>query len=94
MHTGTRTRQGTAKRSGSRHCVANRWARLQITPHSRAMPRLYASNRRDGARLLSSSLVIAGAGLVRIDHPVGQLVTLLAGLISLYWWQCYRQLDH
>lgn len=94
MDTRTRTRQETAKRSGSRHCVANHWARLRGTPHSRAMPRLYASNRRDGARLLSSSLVITGAGLVRIDHPVGQLVTLLAGLISLYWWQCYRQLDH
>lgn len=58
------------------------------------MPRLYASNRRDGARLLSSALVIAGAGLVRIDHPIGQLVALVAGLLSLYWWRCYRQLDH
>jgi hypothetical protein len=58
-----------------------------------AMPRLYASNRRDGARLLSSALVITGAGLVRIDHPTGRLVALIAGLISFYWWQCYRQLE-
>jgi hypothetical protein len=58
------------------------------------MPRLYASNRRDGARLLSSALVIAGAGLVRIDHPIGRLVALVAGLVSLYWWQCYRRLNH
>jgi hypothetical protein len=30
---------------------------------------------------------------VRIDHPTGRLVALIAGLISLYWWQCYRQLE-
>jgi hypothetical protein len=38
--------------------------------------------------------VVAGAGLVRIDHPIGRLVFLLAGLISLYWWLQYRQLTH
>ncbi|MBM5797225.1 MAG: hypothetical protein FJ050_03390 [Cyanobacteria bacterium M_surface_7_m2_040] len=54
--------------------------------------RFYVNNRRDGARLLSSAVVIAGIGLVRIDHPLGQVVFVLAGLISLYWWQCYRQL--
>lgn len=58
------------------------------------MARRFASNRRDGARLLSSALVITGAGVVRIDHPVGRLVTLVGGLISLYWWLCYRQLQH
>lgn len=56
------------------------------------MARFYARNRRDGARLLSTALVITGAGLVRIDHPVGQGVALVAGLVSLYWWLCYRQL--
>ncbi|MEB3184997.1 MAG: hypothetical protein VKM97_03840 [Cyanobacteriota bacterium] len=58
------------------------------------MPRLYASNRRDGARLLSSAVVIAGAGLVRVDHPAGRLIALLAGAISVYWWGCYRRLEH
>jgi len=58
------------------------------------MPRLYASNRRDGARLLSSALVFTTAGVVRLDHPAGRLVALVAGLISLYWWRCYRQLEH
>ncbi|MEY3462938.1 MAG: hypothetical protein RLZZ468_716 [Cyanobacteriota bacterium] len=58
------------------------------------MPRFYASNRRDGARLLSSATVIAGAGLVRVDHPAGRLVALVAGAISVYWWLCYRQLSH
>ena len=56
------------------------------------MARFYARNRRDGARLLSTALVITGAGLVRIDHPVGQGVAFVAGLVSLYWWLCYRQL--
>ena len=55
-------------------------------------PRLFARNRRDGARLLSSALVIAGAGLVRIDHPIGRTVALIAGSISLYWWFQYRRL--
>lgn len=57
------------------------------------MARFYAKNRRDGARLLSSGLVIAGIGLIRIDHPVGQVVFVLASLVCLYWWQCYRQLE-
>jgi hypothetical protein len=56
--------------------------------------RFYVGNRRDGARLLSSALVITGAGVVRIDHPLGRVVALVAGLLSLYWWICYRQLKH
>jgi hypothetical protein len=56
--------------------------------------RFYASNRRDGARLLSSALVIAGIGLVRIDHPIGRFLFLTAGAVSLYWWMLYRQLQH
>jgi hypothetical protein len=56
------------------------------------LARFYVNNRRDGSRLLSSALVICGAGLIRIDHPVGQVVAVLAGLVSLYWWLCYRQL--
>lgn len=57
------------------------------------MARFFAKNRRDGARLLSSALVITGAGLVRVDHPVGQVVTVVGGLVCLYWWLCYRQLE-
>lgn len=58
-----------------------------------SLARFYVNNRRDGSRLLSSALVIAGAGLVRIDHPIGRVVALVAGSISLYWWLCYRQLQ-
>lgn len=57
------------------------------------MARFYVKNRRDGSRLLSSALVIACVGLVRIDHPIGQFVALVAGSVSIYWWFCYRQLS-
>lgn len=57
------------------------------------MPRHFASNRRDGSRLLSSALVITGIGLIRVDHPVGQVVALVGGLVSLFWWLQYRQLQ-
>ncbi|MEB3256075.1 MAG: hypothetical protein VKJ05_06795 [Synechococcaceae cyanobacterium] len=56
--------------------------------------RWFPANRRDGARLLSSALVIAGGGLVRIDHPLGRVVFASAGLVSLLWWWQYRQLSH
>lgn len=54
----------------------------------------FAHNRRDGARLLSTALVLTGAGLVRGDHPAGRVLALLAGLVSLHWWLRYRQLPH
>ena len=57
------------------------------------MARFYVNNRRDGSRLLSSAVVIAVIGLIRCDTLAGQLVALVAGLLSLYWWQCYRQLQ-
>ncbi len=57
------------------------------------LARFFVDNRRDGSRLLSSALVISGAGLVRLDHPLGQAVALAAGTVSLYWWLCYRQLQ-
>lgn len=58
------------------------------------MPRFYANNRRDGSRLLSSALVIGTVGLIRSDLLAGRIVAVLAGLVSLYWWSCYRRLDH
>ena len=63
---------------------------LTATP---SLARFYVKNRRDGSRLLSSALVITAAGLIRIDHPAGRVVALVAGLISLYWWSCYRRLE-
>lgn len=57
------------------------------------LARFYAKNRRDGARLISSALVITSVGAIRIDHPIGQVVTLLGTLVCLYWWSCYRRLE-
>ena len=57
------------------------------------LARLYAKNRRDGARLLSTALVITSIGVIRLDHPVGQVVAALGALVSLYWWSCYRSLE-
>jgi hypothetical protein len=52
----------------------------------------FVQNRRDGARLLSSALVITGSALLRLDHPIGQLLSLMGAMVCLYWWYCYRQL--
>ena len=57
------------------------------------LARLYAKNRRDGARLLSSAVVITRIGLIRIDHPIGQVVAALGTMVCLYWWTCYRNLE-
>jgi hypothetical protein len=62
------------------------------TPHGAR--RWFPANRRDGSRLLSSALVVAGAGLMRLDHPIGRVVFVGAGLVSLFWWLQYRQLSH
>lgn len=58
-----------------------------------AVARFYVNNRRDGSRLLSSAVVITAIGLIRCDTLAGQIVAVVGGLISLYWWQCYRQLQ-
>ena len=57
------------------------------------MARFYVSNRRDGSRLLSSAVVITVIGLIRCDTLAGRIVGVMAGLLSLYWWSCYRQLQ-
>ncbi|MFN5117497.1 MAG: hypothetical protein ACK5FE_09345 [Cyanobacteriota bacterium] len=58
------------------------------------MPRFFPGNRRDGSRLLSSLLVISGAGLVRVDHPAGRAVFLVGSVLSLLGWIQYRKLQH
>ncbi|MBD1192783.1 hypothetical protein [Vulcanococcus sp. Clear-D1] len=57
------------------------------------LAQLFAKNRRDGARMLSSGIVITAVGWIRIDHPAGQIVALLGSLVCLYWWSCYRRLE-
>jgi len=54
--------------------------------------RLFVGNRRDGARLISSTLVVAVIGLVGWQSWIGRLVGVSAALLSLFWWRKYQQL--
>ena len=63
------------------------------TPPAAPLAQLFAKNRRDGARMLSSGIVITSVGWLRIDHPAGQAVAVLGSLVCLYWWTCYRRLE-
>jgi hypothetical protein len=38
-------------------------------------------------------VVITSIGLIRIDHPIGQVVAALGTMVCLYWWTCYRNLE-
>lgn len=58
----------------------------------RGGPILFVRSRRDGARLISSTLVVAVIGLVAWDNGFGRLVGLGAAALSLFWWLQYRKL--
>ena len=58
-----------------------------------SLPRFFAGNRRDGARLLSSALVLLSIGLTQLDHQWGRILSLMAGVICIYWGFAYRRLD-
>lgn len=32
-------------------------------------------------------------GLIRFDHPAGQVVAVLGTAVCVYWWSCYRNLE-
>ncbi|QEY32941.1 hypothetical protein EVJ50_12620 [Synechococcus sp. RSCCF101] len=57
-------------------------------------PALFPSNRRDGARLLSTAVIVLVSALVRCDTLAGRILAMLSAPIALYWWICYRRLDH
>mgnify|MGYP004122466287 CR=1 FL=1 len=62
---------------------------------SRSLPLLpfFAGNRRDGARLLSSALVFLAIGITQLNRQWGQILTLVASIVCLYWGFAYRRLD-
>lgn len=62
---------------------------------SRSLPLLplFTGNRRDGARLLSSALVFLAIGITQLNHQWGQILTLVASIVCLYWGFAYRRLD-
>ena len=53
----------------------------------------FAGNRRDGARLLSSALVFLAIGITQLNRQWGQILTLVASIVCLYWGFAYRRLD-
>lgn len=55
--------------------------------------RLFTDNRRDGSRMVSSALLIAFAGLLRWDHPLGLAVAVGAGALALLWFLLYLGLE-
>ncbi|WP_413361563.1 hypothetical protein [Prochlorococcus sp. MIT 1201] len=57
------------------------------------LPPLFVNNRRDGARLLSSALVIFTIASTQLDHAWGQAVAALSVVICIYWGMAYRRLD-
>ena len=84
----------SARRSGAEtSAVADRGGREPGATSTAGRPvRFFARNRRDGARLLSSALVIMVVGLTGWQHQAGRIVAVAAGLVSLYWWLQYRRL--
>lgn len=55
--------------------------------------RLFTDNRRDGSRMVSSALLVAFAGLLRWDHPLGVAVAAGAGALALLWFLLYLGLE-
>jgi hypothetical protein len=55
---------------------------------------LFAQNRRDGSRILSSAIAITFIGLIRSNTTWGQVVLVVGTGVSLWFWHCYRQLKH
>lgn len=51
--------------------------------------RLFTDNRRDGSRMVSSALLVAFAGLLYWDHPLGIAMAAGAGSVALLWFLLY-----
>ena len=53
----------------------------------------FASTRREGARLLSSMLVFLAIGLTQVHHTWGIILSIVSGMVSIYWGLAYRRLE-
>ena len=58
-----------------------------------ALPRLFVNNRRDGARLISSALVLFTIFATQIDQTWALPFVLFFTVLCLYWGMLYRRLD-
>ncbi|WP_320666581.1 hypothetical protein [Prochlorococcus sp. MIT 1307] len=57
------------------------------------MPRFFANNRRDGARLISSALLILTIAFTQLNHLWGQLLGVFSMTVCIYWALAYQRLD-
>ncbi len=57
------------------------------------MRNFFATNRRDGARMISSALLVFTIGATQIDHGWGQFLTVLSMTVCIFWGIAYRKLD-
>ncbi len=53
----------------------------------------FASNRREGARLFSSMLVFLAIGLTQVQQTWGIILTIVSGIVSIYWGLAYQRLE-
>ena len=58
-----------------------------------ALPRLFVNNRRDGARLISSALVLFTIFATQIHQTWALPFVLFFTVLCLYWGMLYRRLD-
>ena len=54
---------------------------------------LYVRNRRDGARLISSVMVIFTIAVTQIPQPWAVIVVAVSSVICAYWGFAYRRLE-
>ena len=53
----------------------------------------FASNRREGARLLSSMLVLLAIGMTQLHQTWGIIMSIVAGIVCIYWGLAYQRLE-
>ena len=58
-----------------------------------AMLPFFASNRREGARLLSSMLVFLAIGLTQVHQTWGIILSIVSGIVCIYWGLEYQRLE-
>ena len=56
-----------------------------------AMLPFFASNRREGARLLSSMLVFLAIGLTQVHQTWGIVLSIVSGIVCIYWGWAYQR---
>ena len=53
----------------------------------------FASSRREGASLLSFMLVLLAIGLTQVQQTWGLILSMVSGIICIYWGLAYQRLE-